>query len=91
MRKRIKEILKEGKKFKTDYFNLYYKKSKICRIGFLGGKKSGKPVKRSRIKRIMRETIRKYFKNGDFIIVLKNCNVEERKILEKLYELLEKV
>ena len=91
MRKRIKEILEEGKKFETDFFNLYYKKSDTYRIGFIGGKKAGKPVKRNRIKRIMREIMRKNFKDGDFIITLKNCNVDEEKIKEKLNEIIREI
>ena len=91
MRKRIREILKEGKKFETDFFNLYYKNSEIYRIGFIGGEKAGKPVKRNRIKRIMREIMRENFKDGDFIITLKNCNVDEGRIIEKLNEIIREI
>lgn len=79
IRKRIREILKNGKKFETDFFILYFKERDDLKIGFLISSKIGKPVKRNKVKRIIREIVREKFKKGDFIFVLKKDIIDKTK------------
>jgi ribonuclease P protein component len=86
IKKKIREILKEGKKIETEFFTLYFKKREDFKIGFLLNSKIGKPVKRNRVKRIIRELVRKNFKKGDFIFVLKKDVIEKGKDeIEKIF------
>lgn len=87
MKKRIREILKEGKKFETVYFNLYLKKRDDLKIGFITSSKIGRPVKRNKVKRIIREIVRKKIKKGDFLFILKKEALEVKKEdLENIFE-----
>ena len=86
IKKKIREILKEGKKIDTEFFILYFKKREDLKIGFLLNSKIGKPVKRNKAKRIIREIVKKYFKSGDFIFVLKKNVIEKGKDeIEKIF------
>ncbi|MCM8772478.1 MAG: ribonuclease P protein component [Candidatus Omnitrophica bacterium] len=85
MRKKIQNLLKEGKKIETKLFNLYFKNREDLKIGFIGTSKIGKPVKRNKAKRYLREIIRKNFKKGDFLFVLK------KEIIDKNFEDIERV
>ncbi|HOK56891.1 MAG TPA: ribonuclease P protein component [bacterium] len=85
IKKRIREILKKGKKIETEYFKLYLNKRNDLKIGFLISSKIGKVVKRNKAKRIIREIVRNNFKKGDFILVLKKEIIEKRKI-EEVFE-----
>ncbi|MCM8833395.1 MAG: ribonuclease P protein component [Candidatus Omnitrophica bacterium] len=77
IKKKIMEILKTGDKFETDNFILYFKKRNDLKIGFIISSKIGKPSQRNRLKRIIREKIRKKFKSGDFLIIFKKGIIEE--------------
>ncbi len=83
----IREILKEGKKFETEYFNLYLKKRENLKIGFIANSKIGNPVRRNKAKRIIRELVRKNFKKGDFVFILKKDIIDKSKLeIEKIFE-----
>ncbi|MCM8817910.1 MAG: ribonuclease P protein component [Candidatus Omnitrophica bacterium] len=87
MKKRIRELLKEGKKFESLYFNLYVNKREDLKIGFIVNSKIGNPVKRNKAKRIIREIIRKNFKKGDFLFLLKKEAIEtEKENIENFFE-----
>jgi ribonuclease P protein component len=81
IKKRIREILKNGEKIETELFILYFKKREDLKIGFLISSKIGGSVKRNKIKRIIREIVRKYLKKGDYLFVLKK-NITEKGIDE---------
>lgn len=79
IRKQIRGIIKKGKKIENDFFILYFKERNDLKIGFLINSKIGKPVKRNKVKRIIREIIRKKFGKGDFIFILKKDIIDKTK------------
>ncbi len=79
IRKRIRDILKEGKKIETEDFILYFKKRDDLKIGFIASGKIGNPVKRNRVKRLIREFVRENFKKGDFLFLLKKESIGKTK------------
>ncbi|MCM8803958.1 MAG: ribonuclease P protein component [Candidatus Omnitrophica bacterium] len=78
--RKFKEIIKDGKKIETEYFKLYFKKREDLKIGFIVNKKVGIPVKRNKVKRILREIVRNNFKKGDFLFILKSQIIDKNKI-----------
>jgi ribonuclease P protein component len=79
IKKRIREIIKTGKRFETENFILYFKKREDLKIGFITHSKIGKPVMRNKVKRIIREVIRGNFEKGDFLFILKKGIIEKSK------------
>jgi len=73
MRKRIVDLIKEGKKIKGQYFDLYYKKTDetTLKIGFQVSRHCGNSVVRNRVKRRIRSFIREHLKGGDYFIRIK--------------------
>lgn len=86
IKKKLKKIIEEGKRIETEYFKLYLKKGDF-KIGFLVNSKIGNPVKRNRVKRIIREILRKNFKKGDFLFVLKKEIIDKKRFeIENVFE-----
>jgi len=88
--KEIKDVLKNGKIFKTPYFNLYIKENQLSkpRFAFLVPKKFfKKAVKRNEIKRFFRMTIRKNLeeikKGIDVVLFVKKDPQKNQKILKE--------
>lgn len=91
MRKSIYNIIKSGRKLKSNLFNLYFKERDDYKIGFIASSKIGKPVKRNYAKRVIREYWKKNFKKGDFIFVLKPGIIDRTKeeILKEIERMVE--
>ncbi|MGC8976685.1 MAG: ribonuclease P protein component [Candidatus Ratteibacteria bacterium] len=79
IKKKIREILKNGKRIKTEYFDIYIKKREDLKIGFIANAKIGSPVKRNKIKRYIRELVKANFKKGDMLFVLKREVMDREK------------
>lgn len=103
--KDFRKVFNNGKSVPTKYLVMYFRpnEKETLRIGFSVSKKLGGAVVRSRIKRIMREAVRKHINEimpgMDIVLIarnpiksLKSPEVEESliKILHK-YRLLKKV
>ena len=82
------DIIKTGTKIYSPFFIIYYKEKKLDnpRFGITQAKKFGKAYKRNRYRRILREIIRnniKVFKNEyDYIIIMKKCDTLDFKQIE---------
>ncbi|MCM8822108.1 MAG: ribonuclease P protein component [Candidatus Omnitrophica bacterium] len=73
MNKRMIDVIKNGKKFETEYFTLYLKNScNFLKMGFKINFHFSTSVTRNRIKRIFRSLIRETFENGDIIVRIKS-------------------
>lgn len=77
IKKKIREIIKNGYKIDTPLFRVAIRNRKDLKIGFIVSKKIGKSFDRNRIKRIIRDIVRKNFKKGDFIFILKSESINK--------------
>lgn len=94
MKKRIREILYRGRVYNSRFFRLHCKTENGYKIGFIARHNIGNPVKRNRIKRVIRENWKKRFQKGDYIFVIKpaliNSPIELLKTeLEKIADAIE--
>ncbi|TYB31884.1 MAG: ribonuclease P protein component [Candidatus Mcinerneyibacterium aminivorans] len=58
-KKSFDSVFKYGKKHKSEYFTIYFKKETDLKIGIVISKKVGNAVLRNYVKRIIRELFRK--------------------------------
>ncbi len=94
----FKEVFQQGKSILNKYMVLYYRKNHLqkLRIGFTVSKKIGGAVVRNRIKRILREAVRKHILemvSGIDIILIARGTIKGIKSIEVeqyLVKLLEK-
>lgn len=94
MKKRIQQIIKNGKKIETEYFILYSCLSfPFCKIGFIVGKKIGKSTYRNYIKRVIRNLWKQKVKKGNFIFILKETisEIPKEKIFIQLKKILDEI
>ena len=73
MRRQVVKLLRQGRQFKTPYFNLYYKSTPFYKVGFVASRRAGKAFQRNCLKRIIRQFCSNSFNCGDFVFVLKKC------------------
>jgi ribonuclease P protein component len=83
----FKRVYNEGKYFVEKFVVLYLAKNEdnISRVGYSVGKKVGNSVIRNRVKRRMREIIRKegiYFKNGLDLIFMARASSSDASFSE---------
>lgn len=92
MKKEILEVIKNGNRFETMHFIFYIKdtKSDALKTCFKISSKYANSVKRNRIKRILRNLMKKEFKNGDIVTVVKTfCNnLTKKELIEEWEKLL---
>ena len=93
MKSRIRNLMKEGKRFSLPYFTLYFRSSPSFKMGFIVSKKIARPTKRNYVKRLIRHFWREKFKEGDFLFVFKKEITEAGKdrILESLNKVAEEI
>lgn len=96
--KDFRYVYKKGKSFATRYLVLYIKKNSLNenRVGYSISKKVGKATVRNKIKRRLKEIIRKidkYKKGYDIIFIARNpiVNLHYQDLKKEVYKLLKKV
>ncbi len=93
MKKSLKQLLSEGKKYKTGIFVLYHTPWKLYKTGFIARRGAGSAAGRNYSKRIIREYWKLRFKSGNYVFVIKKTalgNKERRIFREKLQNELKK-
>ena len=98
--KQFSYIFRKGKRKSTENFTLYYIESKFnnYKIGFSISKKQGKATVRNKLKRRLKEIVRKeklplnfynyvlYAREGASKLDFKNLSMQIKKLFEKFYK-----